>query len=125
MWVVGQISKCIPQSWLAQDLISKQMDASEKFDRSGYFNIKPSWAVPLFLNGLTRRFYYPVLAIFTAEKHGKSVSESLGLIAEHLWWSLKSDHMPQMSLRNVVNVKPSPTISPDEEDLMLPLRLGR
>jgi hypothetical protein len=120
----------LPERWLSTDVVLGEMGFSEWSDRSGYFNIKPSWTVPLFLNGITRRFYYPLLALCTAEKHGKSVFESLRLIVDHLGWSIKHvfvnpDPVAETSLRKIVEIKPSPTVRADEEDLMLPLRQGR
>ena len=116
-----------------EDPIAQQLIAQRHSDytRSGYFNIKSKGYqfAPLFLNSFTRRWFYPLLAVFAAIKHASSFGERFSLIAGHLRWSLvqrfaRDSILPRKSLRKVVDIVPD-AARPGEEDMMVPLRLGR
>ena len=95
---------------------------------SGYFNIHGGLKfAPLLMNPLTRRMFYPLLAVAVAIKAG-SPAQALQLIAEHLRWSLlrglrKTAEIPPKSLRKTVAI--SSHRNEDAADRMLPLRSGR
>lgn len=118
---------------LAKQLGLKRMSSADQtgssYAKSGYFNIKPSPFTPLFLNPLTRRWFYPLLAIGVAILSADSPMQAGRLIAEHLYWSLTrrfrpGPRLPDKSLRKVVLIEPT-TISSPNGDMMIPLRLGR
>lgn len=96
---------------------------------SGYFNIHKGFKfAPLLMNPLTRRMFYPLLAVAMAIKAG-SPMQTLQLIAEHLRWSLlsgsrKTPEIPPKSLRKTVTIV-SRSNDAAAEDRMLPLRSGR
>ena len=80
------------------------------------------------MNPLTRRMFYPLLAVAMAIKAG-SPMQTLQLIAEHLRWSLlsgsgKTPEIPHKSLRKTVTIV-SRSNDAAAEDRMLPLRSGR
>lgn len=95
---------------------------------SGYFNIRGGLKfAPLLMNPLTRRMFYPLLAMAVAIKAG-SPAQALQLITEHLRWSLLrglriTPEIPPKSLRKIVAI--SSCRNKDAEDRMLPLRSGR
>lgn len=102
--------------------------ACDYISDSGYFNIHKGFKfAPLLMNPLTRRIFYPLLALAMAIKAG-SPSQTLRLIFEHLRWSVFRDsskipEIPDKSLRKIVTVVSRRNI--DAEDRMLPLRSGR
>ena len=131
LWVVDQVARLLPNRRLSVNLVAELLrrNNNSDFTRSGYFNIKTSWSVPLFLNPVTRRFFYLLLAVIVAEKHANSLIQSFKLIFDHLRWSLFRRSASRMnlsakSLRRVVKVEPA-TTDPHKEDLMIPLRMGR
>jgi len=95
---------------------------------SGYFNIRRGVKfAPLLLNPLTRRFFYPLLALAIALRHMTSPVQAARLIVDHLIWSLirggPPSDLPTRSLRQVVIA-----VSNRHEgatDSMLALRAGR
>ena len=98
-------------------------------DTTGYFNLRGSLALSLFLNPTVRKYAYPLLAIGVAIQNGDSPLHSLRMITEHLVWSIKSrlrslPDLPERSLRKTVTIKPQEGAKP-ENDMMIPLRTGR
>ncbi len=98
-------------------------------DTTGYFNLRSSFALSLFLNPTVRKYAYPLLAIGVAIRNGDSPMHSLRMITEHLVWSIKSKlrslpELPERSLRKTVTIKPQEGADP-ENDMMIPLRMGR
>ena len=96
----------------------------------GYFNVKPTPAAIIFLHPVTRKFWYPLLALAVALTQSRSVIEFFKLIANHMMWSFKrllfGSAIPEVtkSLRKVINISP-PETSEEGSGMMLPLRLGR
>ena len=111
---------------------SPTADTAAAYDHvadSGYFNIHKGFKfAPLLLNPVTRRVFYPLLAVAVAVGKAKSPFDTLRLLAEHLWWSLTrpfrpAADLPRRSLRKIVKIQAAKTAS--GEDMMIPLRLGR
>lgn len=105
-------------------------DASkhDHMSESGYFNISKGLKfAPLLLNPLTRRYFFPILALFTALRHGGTIAGAFSLIVEYVAWSIKggktAEQTPSISLRKIVNIVPS--VQSDHLDDMIPLRKGR
>jgi radical SAM superfamily enzyme YgiQ (UPF0313 family) len=96
---------------------------------SGYFNIHKGFKfAPLLLNPLTRRCFYPLLALAVAVGKSKSLLEAVALLGEHLLWSATrpfrpAPDLPKRSLRKIVKIEPATTAS--GQDMMIPLRSGR
>ena len=84
---------------------------------------------PLLLNPVTRYFFYPLVATVVLLRNSKSVFKAIGLLYEHVRWSLNSIGSDQeqtegVSLRKTVEIVPSVHVS-GEFDKMIPLRRGR
>jgi radical SAM superfamily enzyme YgiQ (UPF0313 family) len=97
---------------------------------SGYFNVSNSIKfAPLMLNPLTRRYFFPLLAIAMALRKGGSVSGTVRLLLEYFFWALRGckrngPAVEPKSLRKVVKIVPSnPQFA--GVDQMVPLRKGR
>lgn len=107
---------------------SEQAGSYEYISDSGYFNIHKGFKfAPLLMNPLTRRMFYPLLAMAMAIKAG-SPAKTVQLIFEHLRWSLlrgrkKAPEIPAKSLRKIVTIVSRRNV--EAEDRMLPLRSGR
>ncbi len=97
-------------------------------DDGGYFNIHRSVKFfPILLNPLTKKLFYPLVAVAFAFNRGGSFPKALNLLFEHVAWSLgllkiEGQQMPAKSLRKIISIKSTPSETDDE---MLPLRLGR
>jgi radical SAM superfamily enzyme YgiQ (UPF0313 family) len=97
---------------------------------SGYFNIRRGAKfTPLLLNPLTRRFFYPLLAVGVAIGQSNSLGQMVGWLFEYLRWELQGKSqaeadLPDKSLRKLVTIEPASKVA-GEDDLMIPLRLGR
>lgn len=108
-------------------------DAIEDYVISGYLNVKPSHFTPLFMNPLTRRWFYPIVAFATAITSADSPMQAFRLIFEHLRWSVLGYFRPGLkrpdkSLRKLVSLKAGQVADEngaENSDLMIPLRLGR
>lgn len=116
-------------------LVGKQQPevSSESYDYvsdSGYFNIQKGFKfAPLLLNPLTRRYFFPLLAIAMAIGKGGTPLGMLRLLGEYFIWSVtgskrRGPDVPSKSLRKVVNIVPA---NPQAIgiDPMIPLRKGR
>lgn len=121
------IRRLLPSSGQAAPTV-EEVKAYDYISDSGYFNIHKGFKfAPLLMNPLTRRFFYPLLALAMAIKAG-SPAQTLRLIFEHLRWSLfhtpsKTPEIPAKSLRKIVTIVSQRNIN--AEDRMLPLRSGR
>jgi hypothetical protein len=101
-----------------------------QYAESGYFNIHSGLKfAPLMLNPITRRLFYPIVALVVALRNGDTWRRKAGLVLEHIRWSLgrclasRPLQLPQGSLRKVVV-----TVTHRHEnavDSMAPLRTGR
>ena len=100
---------------------------------SGYFNIKsPPKLAPLLLNKLTRKFFYPLLAIIIAIKKKGTLSDKVKIIWEHFIWSFFGvgktlESFPKTSLRKTIQINQEieDTHLTKNELNMAPLRSGR
>ncbi len=116
-------------------LVGKQRPADwgRRYDYisdSGYFNISKGFKFsPLLLNPLTRRLFFPLLAVAMAINKGGSPLGALRLLGEYFVWSIagskrRGPEVPDKSLRKVVNI-----VRADPHavgmDFMAPLRKGR
>ena len=122
--------------WLSKFLPVKEEKAlagtgydAEALSNSGYFNIYSGLKyAPLLLNPVSRFFFYPLVASAVLMRNSKSIPRAMGLIYEHLRWSLSSKKTAELndgvSLRKTVDIIPSIHVS-GELDKMLPLRKGR
>lgn len=130
-WMPARANRLLSSRALSIELTGER--SKEKgggsYTESGYFNIKPTIFAPLFLNPITRRFFYPLIAFGVAFYSADSIWQGIRLIAEHVGWSLTrrfrpASDLPDQSLRKVVEIEPAVT-APDGEDMMIPLRMGR
>ncbi|MDD5240739.1 MAG: radical SAM protein [Sulfuricella sp.] len=128
-WVASLMKVVLPKARPDDRLMKKENDTSDYYSDSGYFNIHKGFKfAPLLLNPITRKLFYPILAVAMAIKSG-SFWQAAKLLAEHIVWSMgyrpgKSVDIPDKSLRKIVTIKP---VKPNAEhrDQMLPLRSGR
>lgn len=110
------------------DALAKYLDWNyEDYSRS--FKFKPSPAIILFLNPISRRWLYPLLVLAVSIKKADSSLQPFILIADHLRWSLMHRFRPALkfpkkSLRKIVVIEP-PTTADEGSEMMIPLRLGR
>lgn len=116
-------------------LVGKQQPSvvSEGYDYvsdSGYFNIQKGFKfAPLLLNPVTRRYFFPLLAIAMAIGKGGTPLGTLRLLGGYFIWSVtgskrQGPDVPNKSLRKVVNIVPAnPQVI--GIDPMIPLRKGR
>ncbi len=77
--------------------------------KSGYFNIHSGLKyAPLLLNPITRRFFYPLLALAVSLRNSKSLSHMIGMWFEHVRWSWKhtgsSQGSPGKTLRKTIKI---------------------
>jgi anaerobic magnesium-protoporphyrin IX monomethyl ester cyclase len=96
---------------------------------SGYFNIHAGVKfAPLLLNPITRKIFYPLLALVMLLRHLNKPILVMHLVFEHLRWTLKRGspamNMPEKSLRKIITIVPSGSDQSAAEK-MLPLRMGR
>lgn len=103
----------------------------EYITESGYFNIHSGLNFsPLLFNSITRRSFYPLLAIATSIKASNSIFQFFQLLFDHVFWNLTksstvtSKELPKESLRKTIKVITSGA-NHINEDAMLPLRKGR
>lgn len=110
----------------------------EYITESGYFNIHSGLKFsPLLFNTITKRFFYPLLAVAIAGKTSHSPIQALKMLFDHMRWSLNrgpSTLTPDMnspvqeamgkSLRKTITIVASAS-GRSGEDHMLPLRSGR
>ena len=94
-----------------------------------HFNINLSSARILFLNPISRRWFYPLLVLAVSVKKADSLLQSFKLAADLLLWSLThrfrpNPKLPKDSLRKILVIEP-PTIPSEGSKMMIPLRLGR
>lgn len=102
----------------------------ENISKHGYFNIHTGLKfAPLLFNPVTRRFFYPLLAIIVAIRVSNSPLQVMKLLFDHVHWSGGRQPNPDQgmlgkSLRKTISIVPS---APDRtgDDKMLPLRTGR
>ena len=115
-------------------LVGKQRPADwgKRYDHisdSGYFNISKGFKfAPLLLNPLTRRLFFPLLAVAMAINKGGSPLGTLRLIGEYFVWSItgarrRGPEVPSLSLRKTVKIVAAKR--PAGIDPMTPLRQGR
>jgi radical SAM superfamily enzyme YgiQ (UPF0313 family) len=122
---LDRISADSPLHRRLSDVLSGRADK----DKTGSLNLRRSLALTLFLNPTVRKHAYPLLALAIAIRNGASPVHSLGLISEHLVWSVKSrlrskPDLPKRSLRKTVTIKPADGARPGSE-MTIPLRKGR
>lgn len=97
---------------------------------SGYFNINKGFKfAPLLLNSVTRRFFFPLLAVAMAIANGGTPLGTLRLLREYVFWVLtgakrRGPDVATISLRKVVNIV-SANPQAGGVDPMIPLRKGR
>lgn len=113
-----------------ESLLAGGQNSPNRYAESGYFNIQSGLKyAPLKFNALTRRLFYPIIAVAVAMRNGQTPGKKIGLIWEHVWWSLRQRiapsplQLPKTSLRKVVV-----TVTHRSEsavDSMAPLRAGR
>lgn len=131
-WMTILPLKKLSKRLLAKDPILKWLkkDTRNTYAKSGYFNIMKSVSfAPLFLNPITKRYFYPLLALAVAIRSADTFYMFFSLVFRHLFWSLRSCLFPlpksqSKSLRKRVNLQSSKT-DLLKDDMMIPLRLGR
>lgn len=112
------------------EVIGAGSGSPNRYAESGYFNIHSGLKYgPLKCNSLTRRWFYPIVAILVAMRNGQTIDKKLGLIFEHIGWSVRQrmaprpSNLPKTSLRkDVVTIVHR---NEDAIDSMAPLRSGR
>lgn len=118
---------------LKQHAMDKSKNDKQKnyLKDSGYFNINSNLKfAPLLLNPITKRFFYPIVAVAVAFWRGKGIIHALSLISENIWWSLRGSvrkevDMPNKSLRKIIHLQKISSSDQAGADEMTPLRLGR
>jgi hypothetical protein len=129
--LLAAASRVLPRSWserLGAKVIPAEVKPYDFVADSGYFNIRRGVKfAPLLLNPVTRRFFYPLLALAIALGHVASPVQAVRLIVDHVIWSLvrgrPPEDLPTKSLRQVV--LPVSNRHEGATDSMLALRAGR
>jgi radical SAM superfamily enzyme YgiQ (UPF0313 family) len=98
-------------------------------ESTGYFNISKGAQFSLLYFARVRRFSYPLLAVFVALNHSKSILRAVNLIFNHIGWSISNSFqrrspMPAVSLRKTIDVEATSEHLEGSPN-MVPIRLGR
>jgi len=107
----------------------ESMIGKQDIDNSGYFNIQKGVQFSILYFKHLRKVSYPLLAIFVAFRHGKSIRGILKLMFDHIWWSLKKpfvkqESLPRVTLRKLIDVQQTSSKFEGSSE-MVAIRLGR